>query len=197
MEPKQKTFIASIAILIVLVVGLGLLLNRQQATGPSKYQDFAKTLVADGAKFFGAFWCPHCQAEEKNFQMSRQDLESIGLYHECSNADRSQTKICVDNKIESYPTWTFKNGISITTTTPPTACKIAPGTADEPAICQQAASQYHKTWVFEGPGLGFSVRSDTDPVHIASTWKFPPTASATGEIPLAVLAEQIGYTLPN
>jgi hypothetical protein len=195
MESKQKVFIISILVVVVLVVGLGFLLNKPGA--PSKYEDFAKTLTADGTRFFGAFWCPHCQAEEAQFEMSRQRLEQVGLYHECSNADRTQTQICIDNKIESYPTWFFKDGITVTSNANPTICKVAPGSDDEPSICRQpgAESSFFRTWYF--PTVGFSIRSDADPVRTGDNWKFPATASATGEIPLPFLAQQINYTLPQ
>jgi thiol-disulfide isomerase/thioredoxin len=34
-------------------------------TSPGKYDEFAKCLTDNGAKFYGAFWCPHCQAQKK------------------------------------------------------------------------------------------------------------------------------------
>ena len=68
-----------------------------------------------GATFYGAFWCPHCQAQEKDLEASRQTLEKIGLYVECSTADAAhQTQICIDKKIEGYPTWVFADGSKLT-----------------------------------------------------------------------------------
>jgi thiol-disulfide isomerase/thioredoxin len=85
--------------------------NNSVPTGPGKYDSFAQCLKDKGATFYGAFWCPHCQAQEKDFQASIQILENIGLYVECSTADASgQTQICIDKKIQSYPTWIFADG---------------------------------------------------------------------------------------
>jgi hypothetical protein len=42
--------------------------------------------------------------------MSRDRLESIGLYKECSNPDHSQNELCKSQKIEGYPTWVFPDG---------------------------------------------------------------------------------------
>jgi thiol-disulfide isomerase/thioredoxin len=197
MNSKQKTFIIAIVLAVVLVIGLGFLINKP--AGPSKYTDFAKTLVADGAQFYGAFWCPHCQAQEAALGISRQDLETMGLYHECSNADKSQTQGCIDKKVESYPTWYFKNGITTVSATDPTICKPVPAgstvDATENPICKQISSQYFTVYLFTENSFG--IRTDTPPVKTGNTWKFPPTASTTGELPLPFLASQIGYTLPQ
>jgi len=197
MESKQKTLIISIIVVVLLVIGLGFLLNKP--AGPSKYQGLAQALVSDGAAMYGAFWCPHCQAQEADFGISRQDLQSMGLYHECSNADRSQDQLCNDQKVESYPTWFFKNGITTISASNPTICKPVPagGTVDasEDPICKQISSQYFSVYLFKENS--FAIRSDVPPVHTGTTWKFPPTASTTGELPLPFLAQQIGYTLPQ
>ena len=74
---------------------------------PGKYDDFALCLKDKGATFYGAFWCPHCQAQKKLFGTSAKLLP----YVECSTADGgAQTKICIDNKITGYPTWEFADG---------------------------------------------------------------------------------------
>jgi len=81
---------------------------------PGKYDAFATCLANKGAKFYGAFWCPHCQNEEKLLQASRQTLEKIGLYVECSTADATgQLQVCTDKGIKSYPTWTFADGSTL------------------------------------------------------------------------------------
>jgi thiol-disulfide isomerase/thioredoxin len=197
MKSQQKIFIIATIAAIVIVVGLGVFLNRP--TGPSKYLDFAKTLVTDNAQFYGAFWCPHCQAQEKDFAMSRQDLEKMGLYHECSNADQSQTPICIDKKVESYPTWYFKDGITVTSEVAPVVCKPRTSTTTpdptENPVCAKVASQYYPTYLFAS--VPVNVRSDTPPVHAGNNWKFPVTASTTGELPLPFIAQQIKYTLPQ
>jgi hypothetical protein len=197
MKSQQKIFIIAIVAAVVIVVGLGLFLNKP--AGPSKYQPFAQALVADGAEMYGAFWCPHCQAQEEAFGISRQDLASMGLYHECSNADQTQNQLCNDKKVESYPTWFFKDGITTIASSTPVICKPVPsgGTVDpsENAICKQISSQYFTTYLFSENG--FAIRTPTPPVHTGTTWKFPPAASTTGQIPLPFLAQQINYTLPQ
>lgn len=176
---------------ILIVVGLGVFMNRG-ANGPSKYDDFAKALKAGGAEFYGAFWCPHCQAEKALFGPSKRYLP----YIECSNPDQSQTQACIDKKIESYPTWMFKDGITaISATGPTTICQPKPGVAGEAAVCAQIASSIFKTYMF--PEYKFSFKSMTDPVKKDNVWKFNKDSAVAGEIPLEFLAEQIGFTLPE
>ena len=77
----------------------------------SKYDAFATCLKDKGVIFYGAFWCPHCQAQKALFGSATQFLP----YHECSNPDgNSQNASCNDAKIESYPTWQFPDGTRLT-----------------------------------------------------------------------------------
>ncbi|MEO7597268.1 MAG: hypothetical protein ABIS26_02635, partial [Candidatus Paceibacterota bacterium] len=78
---------------------------------PGKYDAFATCLSNSNAKFYGAYWCPHCQAQKKLFGSSVKLLP----YVECSTPDASgQTQICIDKKIASYPTWEFADGSRLT-----------------------------------------------------------------------------------
>jgi hypothetical protein len=110
MNNQVKIFISIIVILILGTIATVIIQSKVNSvpTGPSKYAAFAQCLVNKGAKFYGAFWCPHCQAQEKDFQMTREALANIGLYTECSTLDASgQTQVCIDKGIKSYPTWIF------------------------------------------------------------------------------------------
>jgi thiol-disulfide isomerase/thioredoxin len=76
-------------------------------SAPTPVAKFAQCLKDEGAIFYGAFWCPHCKSQKALFG----DAESQLPYVECSTLDgNSQTQICRTRKIESYPTWEFKNG---------------------------------------------------------------------------------------
>lgn len=71
------------------------------------YDNFAFCLGDNGVKFYGAFWCPHCQNQKAMFGNSANLLP----YTECSTPDgKGQTQICIDQQIKSYPTWEFKDG---------------------------------------------------------------------------------------
>lgn len=68
---------------------------------------FAQCLRDKGAIFYGAFWCSHCKTQKALFG----DAVSLLPYVECSTPDgRAQKQICIDKKIEGYPTWEFVDG---------------------------------------------------------------------------------------
>lgn len=74
---------------------------------PSKYDGFAQCIKDKGVTFFGAFWCPHCQAQKARFGKSAKYLP----YVECSTPDsKGQLQICIDADIKTYPTWEFPVG---------------------------------------------------------------------------------------
>ena len=81
---------------------------------PGKLDAFAKCIKDSGAKFYGAFWCPHCAAQKARFGKSADYLP----YIECSNPDgQSQNQTCTDIGITTYPTWYFPTTTSPTATT--------------------------------------------------------------------------------
>jgi thiol-disulfide isomerase/thioredoxin len=183
-------FIGLVVVVILFVIGLGVFMNKQ-SSAPSKYDDFAKALKTEEAQFYGAFWCPHCKAVKELFGNAKRYLP----YIECSNPDQTVTKVCVDNKIESYPTWKFKNGITIASKGDPLICPIRSEKPYKDAICDQTGSQFYRTWIF--PEYKFSIKSPTDPISKDGVWKFAPEAEVTGETPLEFLAAQIGFNLPK
>ena len=107
MQTKTK-FIIFIVLVVIIIGGLGVYFATRPPK-PSKLDGFAQCLKASGAEFYGAFWCPHCQEQKAEFGTSAEYLP----YVECSNADNTQTQICIDKKIEGYPTWIFKDGTSL------------------------------------------------------------------------------------
>ena len=114
MDNNIKIFLSVIGLLILGVVAT-VILRGGVNTGPvepGKYDAFATCLKDKGAVFYGAFWCPHCQAQKKLFGTSAKLLP----YVECSTADASgQLPICIAKKIESYPTWELADGTRIPT----------------------------------------------------------------------------------
>ena len=71
-----------------------------------KYDELAKCMTGKEVKMYGAFWCPHCNTQKEMFGSSFEHIN----YIECSTPDRTETKVCVDADIESYPTWEFSDG---------------------------------------------------------------------------------------
>jgi hypothetical protein len=110
-----KIFVIVIVVLVVGVIGLAVFRAGPGTANAGELDQFATCLKDKGATFYGAFWCPHCQAEKKLFGSSVKLLP----YVECSTPDgNSQTQICIDKKIQSYPTWEFADGTRLTGETP-------------------------------------------------------------------------------
>ncbi len=187
---KTKFFIIFVVGVVLLVGGLGVLLNKEK---PSKFDGLAQSLKEKGAEFYGAFWCPHCQEQKAEFGSAKKYLP----YIECSTPNNSQVKICEDNKIESYPSWKFKDGVTINSKNEPIVCDIKSDSTISGAndICNQISSKYFKAWFF--PDYQFSIKSPTDPVKENDLWKFSGDSIIAGKLPMAFLAEQIGYTIPE
>ena len=105
-----KIFVSIIVLLILGTIATVLLQSKSTPAGPGKYDAFATCLKDKGALFYGAFWCPHCQAQKKLFGSSAHLLP----YIECSTPDANgQTQVCIDQKIQSYPTWKLADGTQI------------------------------------------------------------------------------------
>ncbi len=187
----KSKFIIFVVIAVLFVIALGVFTNKSGTTAPNKYDDFAKALTTRGAQFYGAFWCPHCQDQKALFGSAKQYLP----YIECSKPDQTPTQVCLDKKIESYPTWMFANGINISSAGSPTVCTAKPGVPGEASVCAQISSQYYKTWLF--PEYKFSIKSPTDPIMKDGIWQFESGAQIQGEASLEFLAAQIGFTLPE
>jgi glutaredoxin len=63
----------------------------------------AKYLTAKGIKFYGAYWCEHCQQQKALFGAK---AAAQLTYVECdANGENSQRQLCKDMKIKYFPTW--------------------------------------------------------------------------------------------
>jgi thiol-disulfide isomerase/thioredoxin len=71
---------------------------------PGKYADVAKCLTEKGVVMYGAYWCPHCQAQKEAFGDDVQFLP----YQECDDgAKGGNHALCLEKGVSSYPTWVF------------------------------------------------------------------------------------------
>jgi len=62
----------------------------------------AKHLAATGARFYGAYWCPHCTDQKTMFGHAA----SLLPYVECDpRSPAGQPGVCVAAGIRAYPTW--------------------------------------------------------------------------------------------
>lgn len=84
----------------------------------------ANCLAEKGVKEYGTFWCPNCAKQEKMFGSSFKIIKEKA-YIECDprcDVDNSndlplacrsiigQPELCLEKKIDKYPTWDFPNG---------------------------------------------------------------------------------------
>ncbi|MES2014564.1 MAG: protein disulfide isomerase family protein [Patescibacteria group bacterium] len=111
---KKNTIFIVLGIALVLAIGGFVSYESYKTSGPQApgpYDTLAQCLKDKGVIFYGAFWCPHCQATKKMFGSSAKLLP----YVECSTPDgNSQTQACIDKGIKSYPTWIFPDGSQLT-----------------------------------------------------------------------------------
>jgi hypothetical protein len=105
MTKETKTFISIIIGCIIVIVGLFIL----NAKTPGRYDAFAQCITDSGATFYGASWCVHCQNQKVAFGKSEKFLP----YKECSTPNAQNLDLCVDDNIESTPTWEFADGTRI------------------------------------------------------------------------------------
>ena len=161
-------FIIAIVVVMSMIVGA--------TSTSSKYTDFSQCLAQKKVKFYGAFWCPHCQAQKAAMGDGAEYLP----YIECSNPDRSPTQACTDAKIEKFPTWVYPNAITVDSAQTPIMCEKQPGPANQPSACDvgQFGSSVFKTWIF--PGL--RINSESDPVNTGTKWTFAPGSRSVGEL---------------
>lgn len=110
----KKTIILSIigAVVIVAIIIYAVIV---EVNKPGEYDEFATCVADSGATFYGAFWCPHCLDQKRDFGNSAKLLP----YEECSTPNRQgQLQVCIDEGIESYPTWEFADGERLSGYTP-------------------------------------------------------------------------------
>jgi len=144
MNRSAKIFILIVGILILGTVATAIIRGGGSSTATSgKYDTFATCLKDKGTTFYGAFWCPHCQAEKKLFGSSVKLLP----YVECSTPDGSgQTQVCIDKGIKGYPTWEFADGSRLNGEIPleqlaeKTSCTLPDAAAAAPAPNPGASS---------------------------------------------------------
>jgi len=97
---------------IVVLASIGVFKSEKRVVIEGELVAFAQCLEEKGATFYGAFWCPHCQAQHRTFGKKGSDALP---YTECSTPDgQGQTDVCKEAGIESYPTWEFADGARVT-----------------------------------------------------------------------------------
>jgi uncharacterized membrane protein len=95
----------ALAALVILVLHGDYVAPQAEPIGPEdpKVRALAEHLTEQGALFYGASWCPHCQEQKRLFGASAERLP----YIECSPAGRNtpQAPSCNRAGVRNYPTW--------------------------------------------------------------------------------------------
>ena len=90
----------------------------------------AKCMTEKGAKLYTSSTCPHCKVQKDLFKDGLQYLDNT----ECKAMD-GWAQACIDNEINSVPTWIFIDGQRLTGSTPlealaaKTGCEYIPATS--------------------------------------------------------------------
>ncbi len=89
------------AVVVALMVG-GYASSVQHAAATGYAEGLAIHLAKTGVKFYGAYWCPHCQDQKAMFGPAARLLP----YIECDpNASNGQQNVCAKAGIRAFPTW--------------------------------------------------------------------------------------------
>ena len=109
---KNNNQIRNLLIIFGVIIVLAFGYSYYDKQQPGKLDTFAQCLTEKNAKFYGAFWCPHCQSQKALFGKSKDKLS----YVECSTPDgKSQTEECKTKGVTSYPSWEFASTTSTST----------------------------------------------------------------------------------
>ena len=78
--------------------------DRETVSGASEIA-LVEHLIKSGAKFYGAYWCSHCNKQKSMFgAVAAAKLP----YIECAkDGENSQRQLCKDLQIRMFPTWSI------------------------------------------------------------------------------------------
>ena len=106
---STKAITITLVVTFLVIGGMVFLSTLETKTefSQDELDSLAMCLTENNAKFYGAYWCAHCQAQKRMFGSAVEFLP----YIECATDNpQVQNPICVDAAITSYPTWEFEDG---------------------------------------------------------------------------------------
>ena len=65
--------------------------------------ELAKYLNDKGVVKYSAYWCPNCLNQSELF--GKQAYKALKVVECASDGINSQTQLCIDKKIQGFPTW--------------------------------------------------------------------------------------------
>jgi uncharacterized membrane protein len=98
-----KVVLPAAAAVAFVLAGYGLSGRQEAATAYA--EGLAKHLAASDAKFYGAYWCPHCTDQKRMFGPAARYLP----YVECDPRSReAKPHECAAAGVRAYPTWIIR-----------------------------------------------------------------------------------------
>ena len=73
--------------------------------------EFAKYLKDNGVVKYSAYWCPNCRNQGELF--GKQAYQELNVVECARDGKNSQTQLCVDKKIQGFPSWEINGKIII------------------------------------------------------------------------------------
>ncbi|MGK7891456.1 MAG: glutaredoxin family protein [Leptolyngbyaceae cyanobacterium] len=78
------------------------LANPSENEADSFEMGLAQHLTSNGARMYGAYWCPHCQDQKAMFGEAISEID----YVECDpDGEEARPQLCQEANIRGYPTW--------------------------------------------------------------------------------------------
>ena len=73
--------------------------------------EFAKYLNDNGVVKYSAYWCPNCLNQSELF--GKQAYKELNVVECARDGKNSQTQLCIDKKIQGFPSWEINGKIII------------------------------------------------------------------------------------
>ena len=73
--------------------------------------EFAKYLNDNGVVKYSAYWCPNCLNQSELF--GEQAYKELNVVECARDGKNSQTQLCIDKKIQGFPSWEINGKIII------------------------------------------------------------------------------------
>ena len=71
--------------------------------------EFAKYLKDNGVVKYSAYWCPNCLYQSELF--GKQAYKKLNVVECAKDGKNSQTQLCIDKKIQGFPTWEINGNL--------------------------------------------------------------------------------------
>ena len=71
----------------------------------------AKYLKDNGVVKYSAYWCPNCLDQSELF--GKEAYKELNVVECARDGKNSQTQLCIDKKIEAFPSWEINGKIII------------------------------------------------------------------------------------